>query len=742
MTESSQQTTGISNQSNGTTNMNSLNNRFSNFVNTVRSQSKHSEYLQRCLLDTKKEYLKRFLEQNAFYIDDLLANKRLLNELVLGLNKELIRQRHSFMLSEWYSKLYKFETDNSRLKRYFTDSTQSFHHDYNMLNMKTQSNHLKVSLESETEVLNEQTAIFNDFSFNLSEESKNMSTSHSSLISNSSAISSYSSSSSTTCSSGYSIIMQSNENETPPLMARTSTPYCLSSATGNNIFLENYLNQIIKNRIQIKLEHDSKSNEVAVLKENVSKLNTDLSHLNSDLDDVRVENRQLSGKIDNLKTEIEFYKKLSTSKTSKKETNSSTYNTITQFDKEKWLHEELPFIKREIKIEFKDFYQEQIESHEESLENEFYCELDTIESELNEESLQFELEYDQVIDELIELNKELEQSITEYEELSRTNFSLNDRLIKLSDKLCSFSQSSIDDQEKMFLNYSVKDLSKRVENRRVQIEQLKKELKKAKGKQLKSNQSSNQKINESSQKHNFKMRPSIANIEYTKSNMFGYLMVKFDLINEGYLSAKSFNSNTKSNNSLHNIKIIHDSIDGHSIVIENNHKLLDFDLSEWTIRREIMNKMPDNCSNLSDLLMLLENNNEVEVIEYKFPKGFRLKRRNKINLIASGESMSFLVNMKNLNQLDSNKCVQFISKFANQPNYCMNKSKCSCSSCQMFLKLEANLELVEIKEVSNWGFGVLVLTKFINNKNTVKLVDYKFLKDIWVNNCEFESCLN
>lgn len=106
----------------------------------------------------------------------------------------------------------------------------------------------------------------------------------------------------------------------------------------------------------------------------------------------------------------------------------------------------------------------------------------------------------------------------------------------------------------------------------------------------------------------FHIRPYTAQIEYTKSNIFAYFLIKFDIIYHNYATGGSIsqnqtstasstsaakiavtnnNSANKNNCILNCLKIIYDSIDGHSILIENSHRILDIDLSEWTLKREI-----------------------------------------------------------------------------------------------------------------------------------------------------------
>lgn len=105
----------------------------------------------------------------------------------------------------------------------------------------------------------------------------------------------------------------------------------------------------------------------------------------------------------------------------------------------------------------------------------------------------------------------------------------------------------------------------------------------------------------------FHIRPYCAQIEYTKSHLFAYFLIKFDIIYHNYatvvntssqqqsssslatpkIALTSNNSVNKNNCILNCLKIIYDSIDGHSILIENCHRILDIDLSEWTLKREI-----------------------------------------------------------------------------------------------------------------------------------------------------------
>lgn len=311
----------------------------------------------------------------------------------------------------------------------------------------------------------------------------------------------------------------------------------------------------------------------------------------------------------------------------------------------------------------------------------------------------------------------------------------------------------------------------------------------------------------------FHIRPYCAQIEHTKSNLFAYFVIKFDIIYHNYATLTTTNNNTtpkiavtsaKTNNTnciLNCLKILYDSIDGHSILIENSHKILDIDLSEWTLRREIYNDFPLNSSLKTTTTKLTSD----LVVEYKFPKGFKLKRRKKINLIAAGKvanlgnnnnnntvksisaqnssklnNSKFSISCNSLNG-DANVSKEAFKRPPIKPSYSSlslnppfitssnsvysppppsiatngnissssssnemgNKkvaaeksTKCACCACKTMVTRKGDVEFFEVKEISNWGSGILVMTRLINNKNVTKMVNYKYLKHIWVNNHE------
>ena len=313
------------------------------------------------------------------------------------------------------------------------------------------------------------------------------------------------------------------------------------------------------------------------------------------------------------------------------------------------------------------------------------------EAEFNKEADKFEAESDQILGELSELNQQLIESVVEYESLSRTNQVLTERLIQLSNSMCSFSQLSPADQDCLILNFSVKNLEREVSATRSDIKAKKKELSLVKSSliqkdiidllepserhlinpqtnpwlnvatlnpsslMLKQHYSEQKSQHEQTQTNNIQqqilqnkpqeqryelnIRPYNSQIEYTKSNLFAYLKLNFDLTRNYYALANKQNSK-QINNSLNCLRIVVDSIDGHSIVLENSHKILDFDLSEWTLRREIQNCPNFNLFNTSHieapvvpLLKISADLNEhpvdadshdsklITIIDFKFPKG-------------------------------------------------------------------------------------------------------------------------
>lgn len=251
--------------------------------------------------------------------------------------------------------------------------------------------------------------------------------------------------------------------------------------------------------------------------------------------------------------------------------------------------------------------------------------------------------------------------------------------------MCSFNDLSANDQDCLITNYSIRALEKEIAQTKEGIKSRKKELSQVKSslvqkdiidllepsEQILLNPRSNPWLspsslilkqhysehrtqhdmnplpnqNQSPQKPNqeikyeLNIRPYSSQIEYTKSNLFAYLKLDFDLTRSYYTTSSSGVASKQkpatNHTNLNCLRIAVDSIDGHSIVIENSHKILDFDLSDWTLRREIQNYPNFNMSASAgrvcvpfkipvegDVKLIAENDSKlIDVIEFKFPKG-------------------------------------------------------------------------------------------------------------------------
>jgi len=253
--------------------------------------------------------------------------------------------------------------------------------------------------------------------------------------------------------------------------------------------------------------------------------------------------------------------------------------------------------------------------------------------------------------------------VEEYDVVSKENQILTERLISLSNNLCSFSQLSENDQDCLIVNFSLKTLERQVENQKLEIKNKKKELNLVKNTLIQKdiigllepnercliNPKTNPWLNTmnhnpssaalpTTSKYEINIRPYNSQIEYTKSNLFAYLKLDFDLTRNYYAANSKHNVNA---NHLNCLRIVVDSIDGHSIVLENSHKILDFDLSEWTLRREIQNcpnfdmlngsdtgrvSVPFRIPVEGDVKLMSDHENSdpnlIDVIEFKFPKGW------------------------------------------------------------------------------------------------------------------------
>lgn len=739
--------------------MNDLNNRFFNFLNLVKCETKRSEYLQASLIDSKKQLIINSNNAYKFYNEELMKAKNYLNELCLSLSDSMVRERHHKILCEWFSSLLIFEQENSRLYR---DNSFSLH---------------KYPLNSSFDSSSESQSSENTFGQNLSNLST-ISVSQTSLLSCSSSNSfPISFSSSCTSSASCTEIYQQESLNSSPLFS-----------------LETYLNNLNKNRLNLKEEYDRKYTECQELKENIAVLNQDLSNLNDTLDNTKLENLTLKENIKNLRKQISFHR-------NKKEIISQHENDSNSYQ-DVWIQYELDKLKKEICEEFEKATYEDLECYENSLKENFMIQVDKIQLEYEELADKFEIESNEILNDLAELNRCLAEDFVEYEQLREQNNILNQRLLQLSSNLCSFNSLEKDKQDKLLLNYSIKNLSRQIENKREEIKNLKQELNITKNRLAKidalefivNNQQFTQqeeleslqslsvkdqnifldKLFKKNKFYPFKLRTHGAKIETTKSNLFSFFVIKFDLIYHNYTNSnKLIKLNHSNSNSILNSLKLEDSIDGLTINIENTHKILDIDLSEWKLKREIYytNKNPSNfdfdtnlskfnfnCSSSIDCLVLanedMTKDSCNEFIEYTFPKGFKLKRRKRISLIAAGTKHKVEVNQalfKSKSLLDCNvintsrkKSTSInpsissssLTHLPESTNPKLTQIKCACCSCKMLIKRNGNTDFIEVNEVNNWGSGLLVVTKLVNSKNIIKLANYKFLKHIWLNNHE------
>ena len=92
--------------------MNDLNSRFLNFLNLVKSETKRNELLEKNLAEQKQDWFNGVKERHGRYYDELVNNKRLLNELCLSLSNIQVKERHNRIIIDWFSNMIKFEMDN------------------------------------------------------------------------------------------------------------------------------------------------------------------------------------------------------------------------------------------------------------------------------------------------------------------------------------------------------------------------------------------------------------------------------------------------------------------------------------------------------------------------------------------------------------------------------------------------------------------------------------------------------
>jgi hypothetical protein len=251
-------------------------------------------------------------------------------------------------------------------------------------------------------------------------------------------------------------------------------------------------------------------------------------------------------------------------------------------------------------------------------------------------------EYDSILVELEDLNQLYYQNLNQYIQLQDENQCLNERLVDLNENLIKFVKSNSDNFDMVLFKYSLIRLAGHLKESKVYIEK----LTTIKNKLLK-------------QSNCFKLRDSL---KICKTNIFSMAM---------------FSVNLRATKTI-NVRTSQSLLNKTFILIENLHRVLDLDLSEWSLVREI---------HYPASMTMVKN---YGLIRFQFPKNFVLKRRRKIYLLAKGFGNGNLTPKK-----DS--------------------------------------EVLVVESVSDWGIGMSVVTKLINDKNIVKFVSVCCLNDIWFN---------
>ncbi|CAF0830918.1 unnamed protein product [Brachionus calyciflorus] len=595
-----------------------LNNRFSNFLNIVKTETQQSSLLENSLVALKRQIVNDIVQKRVKYDEELHQVRQVLNSLCLDLSHCFVRERHSRVLIEFFSN---FENLSDPVCEENLDKLSHFSVSQSSLLSSCSSQSLPIS----------------------------------------------------TSSSSYYTDSESTDSAFPPSPTHFS--------------LETYLANLLKTKNQVKQDFENRVVENENLKKNCQSLSSKLNDLNNSLDSVKLENLTLNDKINNLKKEINFLKSFKHDVN-----NNNNYNNSNR----ELLNVDMDQMRLEIRQEFQNNLEDDLELYDESLQNDFLIELDHLQLTYDQECEKIEAESTQLLNELSELNSNLVTDYQEYEKLTTQNSILNSRLVELSSKLCEFTTLDKPEQEKIILNYTIRNIDKNIDMKKSEIKCLRKEINHIKNNLCK--------LDLFGSGDQFHLRPYNAQIEHTKSNLFSYLIIKFDFI---------YNFKSNKNRSILNSLKFYDSMDGYSITIENEHKILDIDLSEWMIRREIYSgigiREPE------------------KVIEYRLPKFFKLKRRKKVSFISGCHD-------------DREKCEKEFnpsSSLNSIPK--LTQLKCACCACKLMVRRSGDTDIMEVGEVSNWGSGLLTVTKLINNKNHVKMANFKFLKQIWVNDNDQED---
>jgi hypothetical protein len=300
---------------------------------------------------------------------------------------------------------------------------------------------------------------------------------------------------------------------------------------------------------------------------------------------------------------------------------------------------------------------------------------------------------------LSNLNDEYLQNLNEFIQLNDTNSRLSERLVNISENLVKFSKSSSSKCDLIMIKYSLNSLKRHIETTKFDIEKFELRLKNLKNllfnknidfilnenlllKSIKTVVPINQLRSMLSINSNL-LSQQLFEVLYTQTNTFGYVQFNFNL-----------------NHKTSSINVIQNKIDTSVLTIENLDKVLDLDLSEWVLKREVYSS--------------LQSKKEFEQIEFKFPKGFKLKRRRKVVLLSTSAKLG-----------DYYQLATIPKKSLKETGVGLPKG--------IFQSKIKDVDLYICNNIQNWGCGLQMATKLINNKNITKYVNYKSFKSIWLN---------
>jgi hypothetical protein len=486
----------------------------------------------------------------------------------------------------------------------------------------------------------------------------------------------------------------------------------------------------------------NKQLEIDKLKSNLNELNENYTNLTENLFETKHVNLDLKDSIGSLKREIDFYKsfdynnnkkscldnslnlsldsnigsmcsnnEICLSPSSRRILSSSTSSIdsniqLSEFDEltpnDYYYKNELSLARAEIRAEYEVYMNLQLDCYEDEVEADFYLKLDANELEFEEMNKKFDDDYDELINELQILNEEYLQNLNEFIQLNNFNSSLSERLVVLSENLLKFSKSSSSQCELIMLKYSMNTLRRHINENKIDVE--KTELKLTNLKNLLFNKNIDYILNENlllksiktiipikqlrsmlNMSSNLLSQQQIFEVLYTQTNLFGYIQFNFNL-----------------NHKTSSIRVLQNKIDTSVLIIENLDKVLDLDLSEWMLKREIYSA-----------LKITKSNSEFDQIEFKFPKGFKLKRRKKLVLLSAS------ANLSDYQAVLPTSVRKGVVKTGGKENILQSKSK--------------DTDLYYCGNVPNWGCGLQIVTKLLNNKNMTKYVNYRSFKSIWSN---------